>query len=317
MLHQHRLHLLILSLSSLAVVSLLSLGPSLREIVAFFWPLLLSTALFLSAVAAFAKLSPDLLDRIRNVVRSIVLDISDQRLPSIYLDRYRNHCADPSSLVMGWLRFLEIDRKYDCIRNLNTAYPIPVQVELVEDIVSVAHYILVVEKETVFQRLANDKFCETNHCIVITGRGYPDVSTRRFLRLLTDKLHLPAYCLVDCDPYGLDILMTYRFGTMQMAYDTKFLRVPEIRWIGAFPSDSEKYCLSAQCLLPLKPEDKKKAEAMLLRCYLHREVPRWRLELENMLQRGVKFELEALSASSISFLSEVYIPAKIHSQDYI
>ncbi|KAK1296692.1 Meiotic recombination protein SPO11-1 [Acorus calamus] len=38
----------------------------------------------------------DLLDRIRNVVRSIVLDISDQWLPSIYLDRYRNHCADPS-----------------------------------------------------------------------------------------------------------------------------------------------------------------------------------------------------------------------------
>ncbi|KAK1297684.1 hypothetical protein QJS10_CPB15g01644 [Acorus calamus] len=58
MFHQHRLHLLILSLSSLAVVYLLSLGPSLREIVAFFWPLLLSTALFLSAVAAFAKLSP-------------------------------------------------------------------------------------------------------------------------------------------------------------------------------------------------------------------------------------------------------------------
>nr|GMC53422.1 meiotic recombination protein SPO11-1 [Ipomoea batatas] len=36
----------------------------------------------------------------------------------------------------------------------------------------------------------------------------------RFLRLLTEKLRLPAYCLVDCDPYGFDILATYRFGSM-------------------------------------------------------------------------------------------------------
>lgn len=36
------------------------------------------------------------------------------------------------------------------------------------DVVSVAHYILVVEKEAVFQRLANDKFCKKNRCIVIT-----------------------------------------------------------------------------------------------------------------------------------------------------
>ncbi|KAL6284246.1 hypothetical protein ACE6H2_015175 [Prunus campanulata] len=94
------------------------------------------------------------------------------------------------------------------------AFPVPIHVEEVKDIVSVAKYILVVEKESVFQRLANDQFCNTNHCIVITGRGYPDISTRRFLGLLVDTLHLPTYCLVDCDPYGFDILSTYRFGSM-------------------------------------------------------------------------------------------------------
>jgi meiotic recombination protein SPO11 len=30
-----------------------------------------------------------------------------------------------------------------------------------------------------------------------------------------------------------------------------------------------------------------------------------------MLEKGVKFEIEALSASSISFLSQEYIPQKI------
>ncbi|XP_040932527.1 meiotic recombination protein SPO11-1 isoform X2 [Gossypium hirsutum] len=217
-----------------------------------------------------------------------------------------------NGLVMGWLRFFEAGRKFDCINSPNSAHTIPVLVEDVKDLVSAALYILVVEKESVFQRLENDKFCSKNRCIVITGRGYPDVPTRRFLRLLVDKLGLPVYCLVDCDPYGFDILATYRFGSMQMAYDAKFLRVPQIQWLGAFPSDSENYDLPKRCLLPLTIEDKRKTEAMLQRCYLHQEVPDWRSELELMLQRGTKFEIEALSVHSLSFLTEVYIPAQEH-----
>ncbi|KAJ1410787.1 Topoisomerase 6 subunit A/Spo11, TOPRIM domain [Sesbania bispinosa] len=243
--------------------------------------------------------------------------------PSVFLGICREWVQDVITLnlgnctlqlVMGWIRFFEGKRVYDCINSPNTAHPVPVLVEEVKDIVSVARYILVVEKESVFQRLANDQFCNANHCIVITGRGYPDIPTRRFLRLLVENLHLPAYCLVDCDPYGFDILTTYRFGSMQMAYDTKHLRVPEIQWLGAFPSDSERYLVPKQCLLPLTAEDKRKIKAMLLRCYLQREVPQWRLELKLMLQKGVKFEIEALSVHTLSFLSESYIPSKIQTK---
>ncbi|XP_052289013.1 meiotic recombination protein SPO11-1 isoform X5 [Citrus sinensis] len=214
-------------------------------------------------------------------------------------------------MVMGWLRFLESGAKFDCINSPNDAHPIPTFVEKVKDIVSTANYILVVEKESVFHRLANDQYCTRNRCIVITGRGYPDISTRRFLRLLIEKLRLPTFCLVDCDPYGFDILTTYRFGSMQMAYDAKFLRIPEMHWLGAFPSDFEKYGLPKNCRLKLTVEDTRKTEAMLHRCYLQREVPHWRSELELMLQSGVKFEIEAFCACSFSFLSEKYIPSKI------
>ncbi|XP_039140177.1 meiotic recombination protein SPO11-1-like [Dioscorea cayenensis subsp. rotundata] len=219
-------------------------------------------------------------------------------------------------LVMGWLRFSEARRQVNCIKNPNNAYPVPISIEEVEDIVSVAQYILVVEKETVFQRLANDKFCERNRCIVITGRGYPDAPTRRFLLHLVEHLHLPVYCLVDADPYGFDILTIYRFGSMQMAYDAKLLRVPGMHWLGVFPSDYDKFRLSNRCLLNLTAKDKQKAESILTRCYLHKETPKWRLELEIMLEKGVKFEIEALSASSLSFLS-TYIPQKIHEGLYI
>lgn len=87
----------------------------------------------------------------------------------------------------------------------------------------------------------------------------------------------------------------------QMAYDAKYLRLPEIRWLGAFPSDSENYQLPQQCLLNLTAKgvgkrtsflyyeilicltivwnylpDKQKAEGILHRCYMEREAPRWR-----------------------------------------
>ncbi|CAN6470625.1 unnamed protein product [Victoria cruziana] len=221
------------------------------------------------------------------------------------------------NLVMGWLRFLEAGNKFDCATYPDTGYPIPVRVEKVENIISTASYILVVEKETVFQRLADDKFCQSNRCIVLTGRGYPDLSTRRFLRLLIDELHLPAYCLVDCDPYGFEILMTYRFGSMQMAFDAKSLCVPEVRAIGTFPSDHRRYDLPDRCLLPLTPRDRRKVKAMLGRCYLHQRAPELRSELQQMLRCGVKFEIEALCVASFSTLSEEYIPCKIEGGMYL
>ncbi|PWZ22765.1 Phytochrome C [Zea mays] len=80
-------------------------------------------------------------------------------------------CMVFASLVMGWIRFMEGEKKVYCITSVNAAFSIPVDIEAIKDVVSVAHYILVVEKETVFQRLANDKFCERNRCIVITIGG--------------------------------------------------------------------------------------------------------------------------------------------------
>lgn len=39
-----------------------------------------------------------------------------------------------------------------------------------------------------------------------------------------------------------------------MAYDAKFLRIPEMHWLGAFPSDFEKYGLPKSCRLKLTAE---------------------------------------------------------------
>ncbi|KAH9804191.1 Meiotic recombination protein SPO11-1 [Citrus sinensis] len=143
-----------------------------------------------------------------------VVGICWERVSSSYLKNLENLLFYHVSMVMGWLRFLESGAKFDCINSPNDAHPIPTFVEKVKGIltidyiVSTANYILVVEKESVFHRLANDQYCTRNRCIVIT----------------------------------------------QMAYDAKFLRIPEMHWLGAFPSDFEKYGLPKNCRLKLTAE---------------------------------------------------------------
>ena len=51
----------------------------------------------------------------------------------------------------------------------------------VTDIRSDAQFILVVEKDAAFMRLAEDRFYNSYPCIIITGKGQPDVATRLFL----------------------------------------------------------------------------------------------------------------------------------------
>ena len=65
-------------------------------------------------------------------------------------------------------------------------------------------------------RLAEDRFYKKYPCIVITGKGQPDVATRLFLRKITDQLKIPVLALVDSDPYGLKILSVYCSGSKNM-----------------------------------------------------------------------------------------------------
>lgn len=73
----------------------------------------------------------------------------------------------------------------------------------VSDISSKAKVILVIEKHTIFMKLAQQKFYEDIPSIMITGRGQPDITLRLFLQKLSYTLGLPVFGLMDCDYVGL------------------------------------------------------------------------------------------------------------------
>lgn len=73
-----------------------------------------------------------------------------------------------------------------------------------------ATFVLVVEKDTVFDILLRENCPRSLNCILITGKGYPDMATRMLVTTLADKAQLPVYVLVDSDPHGVEIMLTYK-----------------------------------------------------------------------------------------------------------
>ena len=79
------------------------------------------------------------------------------------------------------------------------AYAIPPNVDKLEILKVEADYVLVVEKDAIFERLNEEEFWRKHNCILVTGKGQPDRSTRRMVRRLWEEFGLPVYVLTDCD----------------------------------------------------------------------------------------------------------------------
>ena len=59
-----------------------------------------------------------------------------------------------------------------------------------------ARCILVIEKEGIYTRLSEDKFfLRYFPCILVTGKGFPDIATRRWVRRMQRTLRIPVYGL--------------------------------------------------------------------------------------------------------------------------
>lgn len=90
--------------------------------------------------------------------------------------------------------------------------------------------ILVVEKETIFQRLLEDKIHKRFRCIIITGCGVPTVATRTLLNKVQAYYDLPAVSLVDHNAGGFNIYLNYLCGSKNMSYNSLNLRTPGINY---------------------------------------------------------------------------------------
>lgn len=227
-----------------------------------------------------------------------------------------NVVAADKGLVVGRLSFLEDGDPIDCRRMGVTGKAIPSYIDKITNIESDAEFILLVEKDAAYNRLAEDRFYNHFPCILLTGKGQPDVATRMFLRRITSELKLPVFAFVDSDPYGLKILSVYMSGSKAMSYDSASLTTPDIKWLGLRPSDLDAYDLPDQCRLPMTQKDLDMG-AQLLKEEFVLQKPEWCKELQLMQKSKQKAEIQALSAFGFQFVTQTYLPNKLRQGDWI
>ncbi|KAL3815741.1 hypothetical protein ACHAXA_004943 [Cyclostephanos tholiformis] len=224
--------------------------------------------------------------------------------------------ASDKGLVVGRISFYEDGDYIDCTKMGVGGKAIPPYIDKIENIESDAEFILLVEKEAAYMRMAEDRFYMRYPCIVITAKGQPDVASRMFLSRITSELQIPVLALVDSDPYGLKILSVYMSGSKNMSYDSASLTTPDIKWLGLRPSDLNKYDLPDQCRLKMTENDIKTGKELLQEAFIMKN-PEWMKELQRMVKSKEKAEIQALSSFGFQYVTEVYLPRKLREGDWI
>lgn len=227
-----------------------------------------------------------------------------------------NVVASEKGQVVGRITFEEAGDTIDCTKMGVGGKAIPPHIDRVENIRGDAKFILIVEKDAAFMRLSEDRFYNQFPCIIITGKGQPDVATRQFLKRVKETLSIPVLALVDSDPYGLKIFSVYMQGSKSMAYDNASLTTPDIKWLGVRPSDLKKYNIPEQCRLDMSAKDIQTGKALLEEDFI-KSRPEWGKELQIMLKLGKKAEIQALSSFGFQYLTEYYLPRKLREGDWI
>lgn len=204
---------------------------------------------------------------------------------------------------------LEKGEIIQCLTSIATTIPVQLGNVCVE---TSADTIILVEKDTVFQNLIEQKVFEKIHnMILITGKGYPDISTRLFLKKIVMSKDIKVYCLVDGDPYGIHIMTVYRYGSKGLDHVKKRITCPEVRWIGIMPSEMKRLNLP---MAPLTEIDRSAVNTLLRNENTHQRI---KDELEIQKRLDAKTEIEFLSLPPFNYNLSDYIAEKIKHKLYI
>ncbi len=228
-----------------------------------------------------------------------------------------NLTTDRKGVVAGPLKIMDTfageETIIDGTKMGRSGWMIPSDVDNGMEFIDVtAKYVLVIEKDAIWQRLNEDKFWKKENCIIITPKGQASRGTRRLIRKLADK-GLPIYAFTDCDAWGWYIYWTIKTGSMNLAYLGRDFAVPEMKFIGVTMKDINNYGFLQKLTINAKEVDLKRAEEMLSYPWINAH-KQWIEELKMVLKTKKKLEQDALQGQKLTFVGE-YIKKKIEIND--
>jgi DNA topoisomerase-6 subunit A len=226
--------------------------------------------------------------------------------------------AKNAGAMVGNISLVDSGDHIDCAKMGSGGYSIPSIVE--EDIVQfdkcTAKFILHVEKDTVWRRFNEDKFWKKHNCILTHGGGQPPRGVRRMLHRLHNELGLPVYCLLDNDPWGYYIYSVLKQGSINLAYESRRMAIPNARFLGLRSSDFERCGLSSSVQIKLNAQDIKRAQQIASYPWFEKKKS-WQREIAQMLKNNFKLEVEALISRDISYVTETYTPERLKEGEFL
>ena len=220
--------------------------------------------------------------------------------------------------MVGELVLIDRGDTIDCARMGSGGYGIPsiVEPEVIQFEQHNARFVLHVEKDTVWQRFNEDKFWRKHRCILTHGGGQPPRGVRRLLHRLHNELNLPVYCLLDNDPWGYYIYSVIKQGSINLAYESQRMAIPEAKFLGLRSVDFERCGLSDSVKIDLNDTDRKRARQIANYPWFVHKKP-WQKEIKRLLDNGFKLEVEALISKDISYVTEEYAPGRLKAKDWL
>lgn len=226
--------------------------------------------------------------------------------------------AKNAGAMVGQITLIDSGDTIDCTRMGSGGYSIPsiVEPEVVQFKKCDATFVLHVEKDTVWRRFNEDKFWRKHNCVLTHGGGQPPRGVRRLLYRLHNELELPVYCLLDNDPWGYYIYSVIKQGSINLAYESKRMAIPDARYLGLRSKDFVECELSDSVKISLNDTDRKRARQIMEYPWFAHKKP-WQKEIKQLLDNGFKLEVEALISKDISYVTEEYTPQRLRDKDWL
>ncbi|MCO6435950.1 MAG: DNA topoisomerase IV subunit A [Phycisphaerae bacterium] len=217
----------------------------------------------------------------------------------------RGNLAGPITLV-------DAGNTLDCSAMGSAGYAVPsiVEADVIQFKKCSAKFVLHVEKDTVWRRFHEDRFWEQHNCIVSHGGGQPARGMRRLLQRFHQELKLPVFVLLDNDPWGYYIYSVIKHGSINLAYESRRMAIPDAKFIGVSSFDYDRCDMRDDVKIELDATDIKRAKQIAAYPWFADNRP-WQKEIKKMLSNGFKMEVEAMISKDLSYLTEEYVPMKL------
>ena len=226
--------------------------------------------------------------------------------------------AENRGAMVGNITFVDHGDEINCAKMGSGGYAIPsiVEADVLQFKKCTADFILHVEKGTVWQRFNEDKFWQKHNCILTHGAGQPPRGVRRLLNRLHNELNLPIYCVLDNDPWGYYIYSVLKQGSINLAYESQRMAIPEARYLGLRSNDYERVKLTESVQIKLNEQDIKRANQIKKYPWFEKKKA-WQKEIDLMLSNGFKLEVESLISKDISYVTETYVPERLEEGNFL